>query len=250
MEQETVKFLNKVYILAIVLVAGVVLFMFSTMGYQNKLVEQQNSREITFSGEGKAVVKPDIAMVSFAVGTKALKSVDAVNENNTKMNVVVKAVKAAGVEEKDIQTTSYNLQPNYDYTEKGRVFLGYALEQQISVKIRNLDKINDVLDKAASAGANSIGSLSFTVDDMEKVKAEARAKAIDQAKQKAETLTKQAGLKLGKLINVSEGYNPYPVASFGMGSANAMMEKSSVAPDIQVGQSEVSVSISLTYQVK
>jgi uncharacterized protein YggE len=165
------------------------------------------------------------------------------------MNAVISAVKKAGVEDKDIQTTMYNLQPVYDYTREGSVFKGYSLDQQVSVKIRNLDKINDVMDGATSGGATTVGSLSFTVDDMEKVKSEARIKAIEQAKQKAQDLTKQSGLRLGKLINVSEGYFGSPTPMYGLGSANAIMDKVSVAPSIQTGQSEVTVSVSLTYQI-
>ena len=187
--------------------------------------------------------------MSFGVKTEAVKSVDAVNQNNQKMNEVIKAVKEAGVEDKDIQTTSYNLYPVYDYTERGTIFKGYSLEQNIQVKIRNLDKVNDVLDKATSRGANTIGQLSFTVDDMEKVKSEARAKAIEQARQKANSLAGQSGLNLGKLISVSEGYSPYPQPLYGMGGASNAMEKS-IAPDIQPGQSEINVTVNLTYQVK
>lgn len=248
MEQDTAKFLNKIFWLALVLVAGVVLFLFSTMGYLSKTASQQSQYQFTVSGQGKAVAKPDIALVSFGVKTEAQKSVDAVNQNNQRMNEVIKAVKAEGVDEKDIQTTNYNLYPVYDYTESGRIFKGYSLEQNIQVKIRNLDKINNILDKATSKGANTVGQLSFTVDDIEKVRAEAREKAIEQAKQKALTLAKQSGLNLGKLINVSEGYANYPQPVYGMGGNDSMMEKS-VAPDIQTGQSEVNITISLTYQV-
>lgn len=238
---------NRLYFLLVILVIGFLAYILVTMGFW--ATDDSRTKEIVFSGEGKAVVKPDIALVSFAVSTKAETSAGAVNENNQKMNAVIKAIKDAGVNEKDIQTTIYNLQPWYDYTRNGSVFKGYTLEQQVSVKIRNLDKINNVLDKATSAGANNVGNLSFTVDDMEKVKAEARTKAIAEAKKKAEVLAKESGLKLGKLINVSEGGN-YPTPIYGMGASNTMMEKSSVAPDIQAGQSEVTVSISLTYQIK
>lgn len=249
-EIKTIDLSNRIYILALVLIIGVVISILGGVIYQMASLPQNAPKEISFSGEGKVVVKPDIAMVSFAVSTKALKSADAVNENNQKMNAVIKAIKGVGIDEKDIQTTVYNLQPWYDYTREGSVFRGYSLEQQISVKVRNLDTVNNVLDKATSAGANNVGNLSFTVDDMETVKAEARAKAIEQAKQKAKTLAKQAGLNLGKLTNVSEGYSGYPTPSYGIGGGANMMKETSYAPDIQVGQSEVSVSVSLTYQVQ
>ncbi|OGJ50282.1 hypothetical protein A2229_03575, partial [Candidatus Peregrinibacteria bacterium RIFOXYA2_FULL_33_7] len=192
----------------------------------------------------------DIGLVSIGVKTESLKSQDAVNQNNTKMAAIIKAIKETGVDEKDIQTTLYNLNPVYDWTDwGGRTFKGYSLDQKITVKIRNFDKINDILDKATASGANDVGQLQFTVDDMEKIKAEARTKAIAEAKTKAEALANEAGLRLGKLVNVSEGYDNYPQPIYGMGGASVAMEKS-IAPDIQTGQMEVNVTVNLTYKVK
>lgn len=241
---------NRIYNLCLILIIAIAISIVGGIFYNFASLPQNAPKEISFSGEGKVVVKPDIALVSFSVNTRAGTSVEAVNQNNTKMNAVIAAVKKAGVEDKDVQTTMYNLQPVYDYTREGSVFKGYSLDQQVSVKIRNLDNINSVMDSATSAGATTVGSLSFTVDDMEKVKSEARVKAIEQAKQKAKDLAGQSGLKLGKLVNVSEGYfGGYPTPLYGMGAANAMDKASSIAPSIQTGQSEVTVSISLTYQI-
>lgn len=247
MEQETAKFLNKMSLFFAVLVIGVIVFLVAEVAYQTKALNQQSQYQFSVSGQGKAVVKPDIALVSFGVKTEAKKSVDAVNQNNQKMNEVIKAVKATGVDDKDIQTTSYNLYPVYDYTRNGTNFKGYSLDQNVQVKIRNLDKINDILDAATSKGANTVGQLSLTVDDMEAVKFQAREKAIEQAKKKAKDLARQSGLNIGKLINVSEGYSNYPQPVYGMGAAKSM--ESSVAPDIQAGESEINVTITLTYQV-
>jgi uncharacterized protein YggE len=229
--------------------------------------------EISVSGEGKAYAKPDIAIISFGAHTEAPKSQDAVNKNNTIMEAVTKAVKDLGVEDKDIQTTLYNLSPVYG-TEvlpmgaaptKGAVALpersmvypypvpnnkvvGYALDQQIQVKIRNFDNINAILDAATTNGANTVGSLYFTVDDMEKFKAEARQKAIAQAKEKAGSMFKEAGLTGQKLVNISEGYG-YPAPMYGLGSA---LEKAADAasPNIQTGQMEINTTVTLTYRVK
>jgi hypothetical protein len=155
-----------------------------------------------------------------------------------------------GVDEKDIKTSSYNLYPVYDYPRTGRVFVGYSLDQQISVKIRNFDKISDILDKATSEGANTISDLQFTVDDLEKSKADARKEAIEQAKAKALVLVNQAGLKIIKLTNVSEGYTSSPQPVYGMGGAVSSAKEMSIAPDIQTGQSEISTTVYLTYRVK
>lgn len=246
------KILQGVLVGGIVLVIGILFYQFNSL-------PQNMPHEISFSGAGKAVVKPDIASVSFGVTAQAAKSQDAVNQSNTKMNAVIAAVKAAGVDEKDIRTTSYNLSPTYTYPDSTRgiyyggsgVISGYQVDQQVEVKIRDFSKINTILDTATASGANTVGSLYFTVDDMEKVKAEARKEAIREAKKKANAMANQSGLKLGKLISVSEGYSPMPYTydkaaeSIGMGSAAP-----SVAPQVQPGQQEVMVSVNLTYQVR
>lgn len=225
--------------------------------YQFNNVPQNMVHEISVSGSGKAFIKPDIAQVSFGVTTEALKSQDAVNKNNEKMNAVIKAIKDLGVQDKDIQTTLYNLTPVYDYpriltpggvSSNSRVFTGYSLQQQVSVKIRNFDNINAILDKATSNGATNVSDLQFTVDDPEKVQAEARAMAITKAKEKLANMVAQSGLKVGKLVNISEGYNNYPMPMYASGMAKDSQE--SVAPQIQTGQQEVDSTVTLTYQIK
>ena len=249
--------------------AGLVLAQFAGL-------PQNYPQQISVSGIGKAYIKPDIAMVSFGVTTQELKSQDAVNKNNEKMNAVIKAIKDLGIDEKDIQTTLYNLTPMYDYgtitdpvpmmesvggssdsgvvypmpVRQGQIFRGYSLEQQISVKIRDFEKINSVLDKATSTGATNVGQLQFTVDDPEKANAEARALAIENAKEKMQSLAKQSGLRVGKLVNVSEGYNNYPVPMYTPGMGGATKDSVGIAPEIQTGQQEINLTVTLTYQVK
>lgn len=240
---------DKMFILAAVLVVSIVGFLILKTIYNFQTLPQNFPQDISVTGEGKAYVRPDIALVNLGVNTQGLKSQDVVNKNNEIMNKVINSIKELGVEDKDIQTTLYNLNPIYDYSDKGqRVFRGYSLEQQIRVKIRNFDKISDILDKTTSNGANTVGDLQFTVDDMEKVRSEARAKAIDQAKEKVLTLVNQAGLKIVKLVNISEGCGPIPVPCGG-GFAGAALRES-VPPQIEPGQLEVSTSVTLTYRVK
>lgn len=233
--------------IAMIVVVGVVGagWVFSQFG----ALPQNQPREIQISGEGKAYAKPDVAMISFGMHSEALKSQDAVNANNIKMNAVIVAIKAQGVEDKDIQTTMYNLQPKYDYSIRGdSTFAGYTLDQQVAVKIRNFDNINAILDKATVAGANTVGNLYFAVDDMEKVQGQARAQAIMKAKEKANSMVAGTGLRLGKITNISEGYGGYAQPMYVSAMAKDSME--SVAPSIQTGQQEITVTITLTYQVK
>lgn len=241
---------NRMYKIPVVAVTVLAIFLAGVLAYQFQSLPQNQPMTVSVSGEGKMYAKPDIAIISFGAHTESLKSQEAVDKNNTIMNAVISAMKALGIEEKDIQTTGYNVNPIYDYTQSGRTFRGYSIDQQIQVKIRNFDKISAVLDKATMHGANTVSDLRFTVDDIEAVRSEARAKAITEAKAKAKSLFGQAGLRLGRLVNVSEGYNtPSPLLPYGGGYAGAMM-KESVAPDIQAGQMEVTSTVTLTYQIK
>jgi hypothetical protein len=241
---------DRVFILSGILVLAVIGLIVGSLIYQFQSLPQNIQQDLSVSGTGKIYAKPDIALVSLGVKTQALKSQDAVNQNNEKMTAITKAVKDLGVEEKDIQTTSYNLSPVYDWTESGRIFRGYSLDQSISVKIRNFDKINEILDKATATGANTVGDLRFTVDDREKVLSEARTKAIAEAKIKAQNLAKESGLKLVRLVNIYESSNYYPQPGYGMGGADMAKEISSIAPSIQTGELEITANMTLIYRVK
>jgi len=266
-----IDFSDRLFRLAVAVIVVVGVFLVSYAIYQFNSLPQNTPHELSVSGTGKAYVKPDVALVSFGVTTQAPKSQDAVNQNNTKMNAVIAAIKSQGVADKDIQTTLYNLSPVYDYRiinqsgagssssgiamplppmQGGQVLSGYSLEQQISVKIRNFDNINSILDKATSAGANTAGSLQFSVDDPEVANAQARALAIADAKKKLQDIMTQSGLSVGKLVNISEGYNNYPQPMYAQGLGLAKDSTASVAPQIQTGQQEVDSTVTLTYQVK
>lgn len=253
MEQDTIKFLNKVFLLAAVLVAGVLVFFAGQLFYQSELIDVQDNDQITVSGTGKVYAKPDVAIVSLGVSTEGSTVAYVIEKNTEKMNAAIEAVKKLGVEDKDIQTTNYNLYPEYNYTEAaGRYFQGYKLEQNVQVKIRDFTKIGDILSKATTGGVNLVGNLQFTIDDSDQIKQEARAKAIEKAKANAENLAAKSGIKLGKIINVYENYSsPYPVmydskVAYGMGGG----AESSVSPAIESGQQEINVTINLTYRVK
>jgi len=251
MEEQTIKFLNKTFILSTILVLGVLVFFVWQMTYQSKLLDQQNSNQITVSGEGKVYAKPDVAIISLGFTNTGATVANVTKKNTDTMNAVIDAVKSLKIDEKDIQTTNYRLTPLYNYTQDlGRIFQGYTLQQSIEVKIRDFTKIGDVLSQATTNGANLVGDLQFTIDNPEQFKDQARAKAIAQAKANAQNLAKESGVRLGKLINVYESYSPYPVVynsakEMGMGGAD-----SAPVPIIQPGQQEIDITINLTYQVR
>jgi hypothetical protein len=249
-ENKKIELSNRVFILIAILVLGLVVSYLGQMAYQFSSLPQNYPKEITITGEGKVFAKPDIATVSLGVKTEGAKSADVVSQNNEKMNAIISSVKELGVEDKDIKTSAYYLTPVYDYSEwSGRVFRGYSLDQRITVKIRNFEKISDILDKATTEGANNISDLQFSVEDPEKSRSDARKEAIGQAKAKAEKFAADSGLKLVKLVNISEGY--YPVPGYGLGGAgDSMLKEANVAPRIEAGQLEINSTVYLTYRVR
>lgn len=257
--QKTIELSNRFYQLLVITLVVLGIFLAGVLLQQFMNLPQNYPQQTSVSGQGKAFAKPDVATVNLGVATRAEKSQDAVREGNSKMNEVIKAVKDSGIEEKDIKTTFYNLFPVYGrkevplpypeyYPQPGNEITGYSLNQQVQVKIRNFDNISAVLDKATSLGANTVGELQFTVDDMEKAKSEARLQAIENAKQKAMDLTKTSGLRLGKLINVYEDYG-YPQPLY-RGDQAILKDSVSVSPQIEPGQTEVTSNVTLVYWVK
>jgi len=241
---------NRFFIVITLLVLGILVFMGWEMRYQYKTFEQQNANQITVSGEGKIYAKPDIALVNLGVSSKSNTVAEVTKSNTDKMNAIIEAVKALGIDEKDIQTTNYNLSPYYNYTQKlGSVFQGYTLDQNIQVKIRDFTKIGDILSQTTAAGANTAGDLQFTIDNPEQLKEQARAQAIAQAKANAQNLSKESGIALGKLINVFENSTPYPVVYNSAKMMGAGVAEAPSVPTIQPGQQEIDVTINLTYQV-
>lgn len=205
--------------------------------------------QITVSGEGRVMANPDIAQVSFGVQTGRVKTAeDAMKMLSKKMNSVVKAVKAQGIEEKDIKTQSLSLNPAYDWVDGKRVDRGFEARQNLSVKIRELDAIGKVLSAVAGAGANQVGGVSFTIDDPEVLREQAREKAIVNAKEKARGLAYQLGKDLGELRGFSEGGGYVPHLRYAK-TEMLMMEDAAEALPVPTGEQEVNVNVSLTYEL-
>lgn len=204
---------------------------------------------ITVSGEGKVVAVPDIAAVDVGAQTIRPTVADAQKENTRIMNGVIDAVKAAGVEGKDVQTTQYQISPHYEYSNGTAKFDGYQVDQTVHIKIRNLDKVSDIIGIAGSRGANQVGGIAFTVNDQEAVQAQAREKALVRAKEKAQALAKIAGVTLRRVVSFEENIGgqptPYPYYAKLDAAASAVQ-----APSIEAGSSEFIVTVNVTYEIE
>jgi len=163
----------------------------------------------------------------------------------------MEVLKNKGVDSKDIRTINYSINPQYDYANGVQQLNGYNVSQNVEVKLRDMDLASSILALAGDNELNQVGSLEFTFDDQEKFLQEARVKAIKNAKEKAETLAKEAGVHLGRIISINENSYPGPVypmyydkAVSGLGGGD-----SAPAPEISAGSSELVVDISLTYEL-
>jgi hypothetical protein len=206
---------------------------------------------ISINGSGKVTAIPNVGSVEIGVRSESKVVATAQKENTTKMNEILKAIKALGVEDKDIKTAYYNIDPKYDWSDGKSVVSGYTVSQAVVVKIRATEKTSDVLRVATEKGANNIGSLSFEIDEPEALRAEARVLAIEKAKEKAEVLAKQLGVKLGKVVSFSESQGGYPFyqnykySDMGLGG----VAESLPAPTIQQGETEINVDVTINYEI-
>lgn len=219
-----------------------------------KTNESNQQDRFSVTGTGTVYAKADIAnlQVGLRTGTKSTPAL-ATSESTKKMNDVIAALKDLGVEEKDIKTTGYSLNPVYNYTnQRGQELVGYEVTQNLTLKIRDLAKIGDIIAKTTEKGANQIGGISFTIDDEFALKNQARELAIEKAKEKAELIARQSGMKLGEVKSVYESQEQAPIAyaysnaKLDMGAGEARIS----SPEIQSGQNEVKVEVTLVYEVK
>jgi uncharacterized protein YggE len=205
---------------------------------------------ISISGEGKVTGIPDIATIGVGLITEKPDVASAQKENTLKMNRLIENLKALGVEDKDIQTSYYNIYPQYDWPNGKQVLRGYQVNQGVSIKIRNLSKIGDILAAAGEGGANQVSGLTFNIDDPEKLRQDARIKALQNAKEKAEALAVVAGVKLGKVVSFSE-YSETPTASYkameglGIGGGGEVP-----APSVETGSMDIVVNVTVSYEIK
>lgn len=217
----------------------------------------QPGRTFSASGTGEAVGVPDVARVTASVLTQGGKDISSLQSQNTqKANAIISFLESQGVQSKDIQTQSYNLEPRYAYyncTGGGSscpppTITGYTITQGVQIKIRDFSKIGGILTGAVSNGANTISQLSFTLDSSSTLALEdqARGEAITEAKTRALAIAEEGGFRLGKLVSINVSYSGEqpPVPVYGMGVASVD------APNIQPGSEKITTDATLTYEIK
>lgn len=234
----------------------VLLFVFAKWGpaINFKTTSQQTGQPFMVSGTGKVSVTPDIAKVNLGIeeSGQSLKQVqDSVNKKSKNL---VSKLKSLGVSEKDIKTTNYYVYPNYDYNNGTQKITGYRVSTSYEVTINDFDKVNDVLVLGPEVGSNIVGNVNFEINEETKKDKlnEAREIAVKEAKEKANGLAKASGISLGKIINISEDMGGYPVRQYAvpMAAGIGLDSKSIAQPEIQAGETEINVTVSLSYEVR
>jgi hypothetical protein len=217
---------------------------------------------ITVNGHGEALGVPDIATFTFSVVSDKTTVAAAQADATQKANAVTAYLKTAGIDEKDVQTSDYSVQPQYEYQSVvcpagsycpggNQVLKGYEVSQTTTVKVRDTSKAGDLLAGVGGKGATQVSGLTFTFDDPNAIQTQARDKAIADAKQKADVLAKQLGVSLVRVTAFNEntgGTMPRPMMYQSAGSSAKDM--AAVAPQISVGQNNVTDDVSVTYEIR
>jgi uncharacterized protein YggE len=201
---------------------------------------------ISVTGEATISVAPDQAQIDAGVTSEAKTAREASDINNAAMGKVLLALKGAGIEEKDYQTARLSLQPQYP-PNRGTApsaISGYRASNRVTIRLRDVAKVANVIDVLVGAGANEIGGINFVVSQASKVLDDAREKAIADARRKAEIYAKAAGVTLGEPLGISEEGGPAPLFRGKMAAPMA------AATPVAQGEETLSVSVNVSWAIK
>ncbi|CCE10881.1 conserved exported hypothetical protein [Bradyrhizobium sp. STM 3843] len=202
---------------------------------------------ISVSGEATVSAPPDLAQIDAGVASDAKTAREAAEANNTAMAKVLQALKAAGIEDKDYQTSRLSLQPQYAPNRPGQAtVVGYRASNRVTIKLHDVTKVASVIDTVVGAGANDVGNINFSVAEPSKLLDQAREKAVADARRKAEIYAKAAGVTLGTPLSISEDGTPPPV--FRVKTLAAPM--AAAATPVAQGEETLSVTVSVIWAIK
>ena len=228
-----------------------------------------NSAILSLSAEGQSRRVPDIAMFSAGVVTQAQTAAQAIRENSERMDAVIAALKRAGIAERDIQTSAINLSPVYsnperdaqirarqtrqpyippDQPEPARI-IAYQARNTVSVRVRDLGNMGRVIDTLVEVGANEINGPNFTLEEQEAALSEARVEAVTKGRQRAELYARAAGLRVARILSISEGGGYYPVQRDIMVTGAAAGAPPPPPTPVQPGELTLGVNVSMQFEL-
>ncbi len=206
---------------------------------------------IIVSGEGEATVAPDLALLSLSVMREAVTAREALDGNNKAMTEVIAALKEMGIADRDLQTAGIQVNPRYDYVERPdrtqeAKLAGYQVTNTVSVRIRDLAKSGEIIDRAVSLGVNQGGGLTFSNENPKSVLSEARKLAVQDAVDKAKVLAEAAGVTLGRVTEISDTIVqavPMPI------TAKAFDRQELQSVPVQAGENAYRVQVNMTFEL-
>lgn len=218
------------------------------------------ARSFNVNGEGEVLAIPDVARFSFSIFTQGGSDITAAQRENTeRSNAAIAFLKEKGIDEKDIESSSYNIYPQYEYYDcsfRGvcppAKIVGYNVEHYISVTVRKTDTAGELLSGVVEKGANNVSGLTFEIDDPSALENEARVKAVADAKEKAQAIARAGGFRLGKIVSIY-AITPEPpyYAYDGRGGAGLAVEAEPyVPPELEPGSEKVAVTVDITFEIK
>jgi len=260
---------EKSNLVKILLVLGVVLCLFFLM---KTISEIKNygfigggataSNTISFEGQGEVSAVPDLATISFTVRENAKEMKDAQEKVTIKETAVLSFLDESGIEKKDIKTENYSTYPKYDYgvpcyggmvapcRQDAPKIIGYEVSEYVSVKIHDLSKVGEIVKGIGTVGIYEISGPNFSIEKEEELKAQARKLAIKEAKEKAEVLSRDLGVRLVRIVNFYEGGN-YPMYAKGMMEASdSMLNSRAPTPALPTGENKITSNVTITYEIR
>ena len=229
------------------------------------MMGSNEANTITLSGHGEVSAVPDIATVNFSIESSEVTQASASEKVNTKTKSVLDFMKSSGIADKDIKTDNYSSYPKYSNPEPCPVYyqmgimppcrvgeskiIGYTVSQGITVKIRKVDNVSKVIDGINKIGVTNMSGPNFTIDDEEELQAEARKKAIDDAREKAKVLARDLGVSLGRIANFSESGN-YPIMYAKTAMMDSVTSETPTPAQIPKGENTISSDVTITYEIR
>ena len=230
-------------------------------GYERR-GDGSNIPSINVAGHGEVFASPDIATFSFSAMGQAASVPEAQNKMTTVANAAIDFLKKNGIDQKDIQTTDYNVNPTYEYKQVlcprygscppagNPTISGYEVTETLSVKLRDPSKSGEIFSGVGSVGVSNISSLSFTIDNPDALKEEARQMAINKAEAEAKQLAKDLHVRLGHVISFTESANSPGPIMYGKAALSSADSIAPAAPEIQTGQNKITSDVTITYEIR
>lgn len=209
----------------------------------------QTQRLIAMTGTGEVTAAPDMVTVSVGVVEIEPTAAAALNANTAKMTTLMQMLKDAGIAEKDIQTSNFSVNPRYDFDQsrQAQIMVGYEVSNEVTIRLRKVADLGRLLDRLVEAGSNQVNGVSFGIAETAKLEDEARRRATENARHKAEVYAKAAGVKIGKVMSISETTSYRPPMP--MLAARRMQAEAAPVP-IAAGEATVSASVDVVWELK